>query len=272
MRAFCFTVDLDRDSNIQVPGQTSAGSMDRGYGIEPRFDSSLRGLKILSELFSECGVEATFFAEGRTLESIGSAEYLDGHEVGVHGYDHEDFTLLRIDEKMTVLQRSMDVVKDVMGECPKCFRAPYMRTDEETMKALSKMGIRYDSSRYTELGRKMFPTTDGKICEVPISEGKDRDGNKIVSYLWPMHEEKRGPEDYIEMASFVEEGIFNIATHTWHIVESRADGEMSDERMKRNIDNVRKLIVSLTDLGYESLTIPDAVKAVSAGMPRRALP
>jgi len=122
------------------------------------------------------------------------------------------------------------------------------------------------------LAVKCSPLLTVRYVRFPISEGKDRDGNKIVSYLWPMHEEKRGPEDYIEMASFVEEGIFNIATHTWHIVESRADGEMSDERMKRNIDNVRKLIVSLTDLGYESLTIPDAVKAVSAGMPRRALP
>ena len=265
MKALCFTVDLDRDSNINVPGQTSAGSIDRGSGIEPRFDSSLQGLRILSELFDECGLKATFFAEGRTLENIGSGEYLEGHEVGVHGYDHEDLTLLRADEKATVIQRSIDVVKDITGKYPKCFRAPYMRTDEETMKILSKAGIRYDSSQYAELGRRMFPTMNGNICEIPVPEGKDRDGNKIVSFLWPMHEGKRGPEDYIEMASFVEEGIFNIATHTWHIVESRSDGVMSGERAKRNIDNVRKLIISLMDMGFEPLTIPDAVKAIPTG-------
>ena len=260
MRALCFTVDLDRDSNIQMPERIQAGSLDRGAGTAPRFSSSEYGLEILSKLLDEMGVKATFFAEGRTLETIRNAGCLSGHEVGVHGYDHEDFTLIEDEEeRVEILSRSIAAVKDVTGQDPCCFRAPFMNTDEELKAILPGLGIRYDSSDYADVGRTMIPKTENGLYRIPVPKGIDRNGKKILAYLWPMHESKREPRDYLELSSCVEEGIFVIATHSWHIVESRSVGVMSSERIEQNVENVRKVIESVIDSGFSPLTIPDAV-------------
>jgi Predicted xylanase/chitin deacetylase len=263
MKALCFTVDLDRDSNIQMPGQTQAGSLDRGAGTEPRFSSSEHGLEILSGLLDEIGVKATFFAEGRTLETIKNAEHLSGHEVGIHGYDHEDFTTISDEnERAAILKRSIAAVKDVTGQVPRCFRAPFMRTDEKMRSILPGFGIRYDSSDYADVCGAMIPATENDLCMIPVPKGIDKNGKKITAYLWPMHEMSREPRDFIELSSSLNEGIFVIATHSWHIVESRSAGTMSSQRIEENTENVRKVIESIIDSGFCPLTIPDAVNKV----------
>jgi len=260
MKALCFTVDLDRDSNIQMSGGMQTGSLDRGAGTEPRFSSSEHGLEILSGLLDEMGMKATFFAEGRTLETIGNAGCLSGHEVGIHGYDHEDFTLIQDEEERAeVLNRSIAAVKDVTGQDPRCFRAPFMKTDERLRAILPRHGIMYDSSDYAEIGSAMIPAMENRLYKIPVPEGIDRNGKRIMAYLWPMHETKREPRDYLELSSCVNEGIFVIATHSWHIVESRSAGLMSSERIEKNVENVRKVIESIIDNGFCPLTIPDAV-------------
>ena len=267
MKALCFTVDLDRDSNIQMPGQTQAGSLDRGAGTEPRFSSSERGLEILSGLLDEMGVKATFFAEGKTLETIRNAECLSGHEVGIHGYDHEDFTMiLDEEERVAILSRSIIAVKDVTGQDPLCFRAPFMRIDERMRSILPGFGIRYDSSDYADVSSTMLPIMKNDLHRIPVPKGIDRNGKKISAYLWPMHEMSREPQDFVELSSYVNEGIFVIATHSWHIVESRSTGAMSSQRVKENIENVRKVIESTIDNGFCPLTIPDAVNKARRSM------
>jgi len=260
MKTFCLTVDLDRDSNISIPGQVSAGSLDMGQGAAPRFSSSGKGLKVLSGLLDEIGIKATFFAEGRTIRNIGTSEHLVGHEIGIHGFDHEDMTLLSMEDKKDVLKRSIGMVEDITGRVPVCSRAPYMKADAELLEMLPDLGIRYDSSFYADIEGQMAPFKIGDIYEVPVPEGRDGDGRKMSAYLWPMHESKRVPSDYIDMASTIDEGIFNIATHTWHMVESRIDGPMSFERIETNTENVRNVIVSLLDMGFHPMTIPEAVR------------
>jgi peptidoglycan/xylan/chitin deacetylase (PgdA/CDA1 family) len=263
MRCLCFTVDLDRDVNYNIPGNVPAGSLDRGYGPAPRFGSTQKGLDILIELLDDLGMKATFFAEGRTLESIDHSG-LSGHEVGIHGYDHEDLVACAseygTDWVRDILQKASEVVTDAVGNKPRCFRAPYMKTDDRIMGLLPDIGIEYDSSLYSDLRRDMPPFRLGNgLYEVPVPEGTDLNGKKISAYTWPMHEGKRGPDDYIRMASSVESGILNIATHTWHIVESRSEGMMDPSRLKKNIGDLRRILERAEDIGFEVLTIPDAV-------------
>jgi len=255
MRALCVTVDLDRDVNIALPG-AEAGSLDRGNGTAPRFTSSARGLSILSDLFDELSIEATFFAEAATLGKV-NAGLLSGHCVGIHGVDHEDITSIRdIDEKRAVLERSAAIVRDTVGRAPECFRAPYMRIDDETLDLLPGIGIRVDSSKYAAMKKRMMPEkVRGGLWEIAVPEGLDQNGRKIAAYLWPMHESKRRPEDYLDMASVMEEGAFVIATHTWHMVESRENGVMSSDELKKNIANVRRVLEGLMDDGMRPMTL-----------------
>jgi len=265
MRALCVTVDLDRDVNIMIPGCNAAGSVDRGNGSGPRFSSSEKGLSLLVDLFDEVAVEATFFAEAATLRKI-DANILSGYEVGIHGVEHEDMTSLKdIGEKRALLKEASDAVRDVVGKAPVCFRAPYMRTDEQTMSILPELGIMIDSSRYIRMSRSIMPERlSNGLWEMPVPEGRDIYGKKISAYLWPMHESKRKPADYLALASVMEEGAFVLATHTWHMVESREGGMMSESEVAANIGNVRSVLEGIVDMKMRSLTLTDVMKEIES--------
>jgi len=266
MRALCFTVDLDRDVNVRIEGRNAAGSLDRGSGTDPRFSSSENGLAILMDILDEIGMKATFFAEASTLRKV-DAGLLSGHEVGMHGVDHEDLTLIKdADKKRRIFEEASLAVKDAVGKAPESFRAPYMKMDEETIEMLPEFGIKVDSSSYAVASRSMVPErTSGGIWEIPVPEGTDEHGKKISAYLWPMHESKRGPEDYLRLASVMDEGAFVLATHTWHMVESRERGSMAGEEIKRNIDNVRNVLLGMMDMGLRPLTMTDIRKIMEEG-------
>ncbi|MCL2296623.1 MAG: polysaccharide deacetylase family protein [Methanomassiliicoccaceae archaeon] len=262
MRALCVTIDLDRDVNVQMPGDAAAGSLDRGEGTSPRFTSTQAGLDILLDMLKETGVKATFFAEGRTLENI-SAKGLSGHEVGVHGYDHEDLTSLSKHDIRDCIGRAADAVHRVMGRGPVSFRAPYMKISDTVLELLPEFGIRYDSSMYAQLSGSIMPyALPNGIIEVPVPEGHDRSGKKIAAYLWPMHEGKRQPEDYLRMASEVSEGVFTIATHTWHMTESRGRGNMMPAEISQNAENVKKVIEGIIDLGFEPMSVSETAERI----------
>jgi len=256
-KRFCFTVDVDRDVNECVPGRTAAASL-RG---NVRFTSSETGTNAILDMLDALGIKATFFVEARTLENIDAS--FGNNEVSMHGLDHEDMTgemsgiALSDDELSDIMQRSSDIIKDRTGTGPKGFRAPYMRTNEKIMRMLPKFGVGYDSSVYSELGRKMHPYDIGGITEIPVPVGRDGSGKRIYGYLWPMHEGLRRPEEYVRMSQTVEEGVFVIATHSWHIAESR-DGTMSKERTKKNVSDTRETIASILDGGFRAVRMADA--------------
>jgi peptidoglycan/xylan/chitin deacetylase (PgdA/CDA1 family) len=261
MRALCVTVDLDRDVNRAAPGRTEAVC---GDDMCCRCGSSGEGAIILSELLDDLNIRGTFFAEAYTLMSVGASS-VSGHEVALHGYDHEDFTGQVSGMPMCerdirdVMERSVNTVKDVTGATPRGFRAPYMRAHDPLMSILGEYGIEYDSSEYASMGRSVMPYLKWGITEIPVPKGKDASGRTIAAYLWPMHEGNRGPRDYIEMASGMEEGVFVIATHTWHMVESIKGGMMDRARREKNLDDVRNVISSLIDSGYEPMTMEQAM-------------
>ncbi len=227
-RSLYFTVDADRDVNIPIRGSTAAGSIDRGEGPSPRFSSSERGMSILAELLDDLGIRGTFFMEGRTAE-VTECSVLAGHCIGLHGYDHEDFTGFKtgvVPDVEEVLRRGYDAVSDRLLR-PTCFRAPYMAADESVLDVVGSLGIAADSSFYIEVGGPMAQYTHFGMTEYPVQKTRDSRGKVIAAYLWPMHEGKRPPEDYIAMAEEMEYLV--LADHTWHMVETRDGGVMSDD-------------------------------------------
>lgn len=271
-KAFCLTVDLDRDVNICIDGQLAAGSFDRGRGTSPRFDSTGRGLVLLSDLLDELGIKVTYFAEARTLENIECAHHLSGHEVGMHGLDHEDLTgcndvILSAEMIAAILERSSEIVTDITGRIPRCFRAPYMKIDDLVIDMLPSVGVIYDSSMYAPIQVSSHPSEwKNGIIEVPVPEDQDMNGNKMAGYLWPMHEGKRTPKDYLDLSDYMKEGVYTIATHTWHMCESRKGGIMNDSMVAKNMENLRKILVGLMDSGFTPMTIPKAADKFSRAL------
>ena len=252
MRKLIFTVDLDRDANLAVPGSIAAGSEDRGGGNAPRFASAERGLSMLLDILDELGMKATFFIEGRTAETI-DCSCLHGHCIGLHGYDHEDFTgestgvPLDEDSIGEILRRGFDAVSDAVST-PVCFRAPYMACNDALLDAVKDLGIRHDSSFYSDGVRPPYALPNG-ITEHPVPKGRDGSGKPIAMYLWPLHEGRRDPSDYIGFASSAD-GDLIIADHTWHMAERR-NGILSEEERKENVSRTRDTLAGILDLGFE---------------------
>ena len=268
MRQLCFTVDLDRDVNDATVGSPAAISVDRGSGDAPRFTSSEKGTLVLLDLLDDLGIRATFFAEGRTLRETGVGKVLSGHEVAVHGYDHEDLTGARSKVQLShgdlrsIVERSIQAIRDEVGVSPVGFRSPYMDPNEEVLDFLHEYGITYDSSRYTYVSDvvKPYPSGSPMLTELPALKGTSANGRTITSYLWPMHEGKRPADDFIALAESVKEGVCIIATHTWHMVESRSRGSMTQDEISANYDATREVLASLIDSGFEAV---EARKAAS---------
>ena len=257
-RKLIFTIDVDRDVNFAIPGVSGAGSIDRGAGIAPRFTSSERGLKLLCELLDEVGVIGTFFIEGRTAEIIDCSPVSDSC-IGLHGYDHEDLTgettglTYTREDVQGILDRGFAAVESNVGR-PRCFRAPYMTATNDILSIVQSMGIGCDSSSYyrmSDVGVVDEPIPG--MVRYPVPKTKDMNGKTMAAYLWPMHEGRRRPSDYVWMASTVRDGPLVLATHSWHIVESREDGMMSEDRVEENLNNVRKILEGILDQGFTSV-------------------
>ena len=192
--------------------------------------------------------------EGRTAEDT-YCSMLSVHCIGLHGYDHEDLLGTEtgvVPDVREVLRRGYDAVSDALSR-PTCFRAPYMTADRAVLEAVRGLGITADSSFYTSVGGPTDPYELHGMTEYPVPKARDSRGKTIAAYLWPMHEGRRMPEDYVRMA----EGMSTLvlATHTWHMVETRDGGVMGPGWVRENAERVREVIAGILDLGFEPSVI-----------------
>ena len=109
------------------------------------------GLPLLLDLLAKHDIKGTFYFTGEMAESFPESveivtEY--GHEVGCHGYDHSPeraFDVLSYSEQVAELKKAKTAIEKVAGRV-KSFRAPALRINEDTVKALEDTGFTSDSS------------------------------------------------------------------------------------------------------------------------------
>jgi peptidoglycan/xylan/chitin deacetylase (PgdA/CDA1 family) len=109
------------------------------------------GLPRLLDLYARHDIKCTFYFTGMFAEqSPESVELVkgQGHEIGCHGYDHSPekaFDLLRYEEQVNELKKAKRAIEEVAGNI-ESFRAPMLRINEATVRALEETGFRSDSS------------------------------------------------------------------------------------------------------------------------------
>ena len=110
-----------------------------------------KGLPQLLDLYSKYDIEGTFYFTGTFAEKIPEAIELVidcGHEIGCHGHSHEvnrAFEVLRYGEQVDDLIKAKKAIGAVAGRID-AFRAPALRINEYTAKALEETGFKTDSS------------------------------------------------------------------------------------------------------------------------------
>ena len=126
------------------------------YGGEDSPDDISRGLFAgevgaprLLKLFAEQQLRTTWFIPGHSIETfpeqmkaVGEA----GHEVGIHGYSHENPIAMTPAQEEAVLDRSIELVTQLAGKRPTGYVAPWWEFSNVTNELLLKKRIKYDHS------------------------------------------------------------------------------------------------------------------------------
>jgi peptidoglycan/xylan/chitin deacetylase (PgdA/CDA1 family) len=272
MRCAAMTVDVDRDVNLAEKGVIGGVSRERDGSDSPRFRSAAKGLRMIVSILEDLGIHGTFFIEAETAREISKTtdlrSLLRSHEIAAHGVMHEDLTgadsCVRLTTKQIeeIIVGGANSLKEIFKRRPVGFRAPYLHIDDSVLRLLAQEGYIYDSSIVRRQDRgEVYPyRVFGPLIEAPIYSGSDKEGKKLVSYLWSLHERERNISDYEYMVSRFSAGLLVLATHSWHMVESYNDGLLSEKKVSDNMKWVRMIIQGAIDRGIEFMTIEEYIE------------
>jgi len=148
-------------SSIQRPKTLSNGE----YG--PR-----RGVRRVLDVLERRGVRASWMIPGRNAEVYPAAVQAiaaAGHELGNHGYLHEDFSLLDGAAQRDAVDRANDSIERLVGVRPVGFRTPAGDMTADTPRLLEELGFTWSSSTRGD-DRPSFMLVDGRssrMVEIP---------------------------------------------------------------------------------------------------------
>ncbi|MFA9950194.1 polysaccharide deacetylase family protein [Dentiradicibacter hellwigii] len=126
------------------------------YGGEDSPDDISRGMFAgevgaprLLKLFEKYNLKTTWFVPGHSLETF--PEQMQevarcGHEIGVHGYSHENPIAMTREQETAILDHCIDLVTQVSGKRPTGYVAPWWEFSPVTNELLLERGIKYDHS------------------------------------------------------------------------------------------------------------------------------
>lgn len=142
-------------------------TVDVERDLVPFFDSYsgvTEGIPMILEVLRKQNVKATFFVTGNVASrypDIINQIFEGGHEIGGHGFMHEDFLTLDYDEKYEAINKTTALLKkfDV-----KTFRSPYQSADEEVMDILEELG--YCAEASYEAGKETHTDTGRDIIRI----------------------------------------------------------------------------------------------------------
>jgi len=141
-----FGVDVDAVAGWlgSYGGEDSPGDISRGM-----FAGEV-GVPRLLKLFAKYGIKTTWFIPGHSLETFPEqmAAVRDaGHEIGLHGYSHENPVAMTFDQQKDILDYTFDLLTRFNnGVPPKGSVAPWWETSKEGTNLLLEKGIEYDHS------------------------------------------------------------------------------------------------------------------------------
>ena len=126
------------------------------YGGEDSPDDISRGLFAgevgtprLLKLFERYNLKTSWFIPGHSIETFPEQIRMvadAGHEIGAHGYAHENPIAMTTQQEEDVLRRSIDLIEHISGRRPTGYVAPWWEFSTVTNELLLRQGFKYDHS------------------------------------------------------------------------------------------------------------------------------
>ena len=140
-----FGIDVDAVAGWlgSYGGEDSPDDISRGL-----FAGEVGSMRLL-KLFEREKIRTTWFIPGHSIETFPTqmkAVADAGHEIGIHGYSHENPIAMTREQEETVLDRSIELVTQLSGRRPTGYVAPWWEFSTVTNELLVARGIKYDHS------------------------------------------------------------------------------------------------------------------------------
>ena len=140
-----FGVDVDAVAGWlgSYAGEDSPDDISRGM-----FAGEVGSPRLLN-LFKKYGLRTTWFIPGHSAETFPDqmkAVAEAGHEIGVHGYSHENPIAMTREQEEAILDKCLDVLSKLSGKRPTGYVAPWWEFSPVTNELLLERGIKYDHS------------------------------------------------------------------------------------------------------------------------------
>ena len=190
-------------------GGDSPSDIQRGV-----FASEVGNIRLLN-LFKKYKLKTTFFIPGHSIESFPDQVKriaAEGHEIGAHGYLHENPIAMTPTQEEEVLAHCVDLIERVSGQKPRGYVAPWWEMSNSTAALLLKYGFKYDHSQgyrdfqpfYAKVGDSWNLIDYSKTAKEwmrPMIHGKEIDlvevgANWYVDDLPPMMFMKKAPNSH----------------------------------------------------------------------------
>lgn len=143
---FCaYGVDFDAVAGWlgSYGGEESPSDISRGL-----FAGEIATPRLL-DLFEKHGVRTTWFIPGHSIETFPEQARMvaaAGHEIGLHGYSHENPTDMTPEQEEAVLIKCIELIEQLSGRRPTGHVAPWWEFSRATNELLLTHGIKYDHS------------------------------------------------------------------------------------------------------------------------------
>jgi peptidoglycan-N-acetylglucosamine deacetylase len=127
----------------------SYGGEDSPLDISRGMFAGEVGTPRLLELFRRHDIRTTWFIPGHSVETFPEQTQMvvdAGHEIGVHGYSHENPIAMTRAQEEAVLTHCIDLVEKASGRRPTGYVAPWWEFSPVTNELLLENGIKYDHS------------------------------------------------------------------------------------------------------------------------------
>jgi peptidoglycan/xylan/chitin deacetylase (PgdA/CDA1 family) len=107
------------------------------------------GTPRLLKMFDKYDLRTTWFIPGHSIETFPeqTRQVVDaGHEIGMHGYSHENPISMTPTQERTVMERCVELIEKLAGRRPTGYVAPWWEFSPVTNELLLELGIKYDHS------------------------------------------------------------------------------------------------------------------------------